>query len=195
MAACSTGQRPHDCWFVLGAQLIDQEVKSYHTKGHFEKLHPANEGMALSKQIPTTGVRCAGQVVFPYFGHQLDSSTNLCFHAAVTLLTFHWGLMRMSRLHRLHYCHYHCYQHCLLTLFNVIPHDTLSIPQQGWTYHNRVGHTTRGLDISQLGWTYHNWVQHHYSWHPELTTNALGIGFHKRQVCSQINVEQTSTEK
>ena len=40
----------------------DQQVKSYHTKGYFEKLHPVYKGMALSKQKRTTGTKCVGRV-------------------------------------------------------------------------------------------------------------------------------------
>ena len=43
--------------FVSTAHLTDGQVKSYYTKGYFDKFHPVHKGTALSKQQPTTGTK------------------------------------------------------------------------------------------------------------------------------------------
>ena len=48
--------------FVSGAHLSDRHVKSYYTKGYFDKFHPVHKGTALSKQQPTTGTNRVGRV-------------------------------------------------------------------------------------------------------------------------------------
>ena len=46
---------------VSTAHLGDRQVKSYYTKGYFDKFHPVHKGTALSKQQPTTGTKRAGR--------------------------------------------------------------------------------------------------------------------------------------
>ena len=46
---------------VSRAHLSDRQVKSYYTKGYFDKFHPVHKGTALSKQ-PTTGTKRVGRV-------------------------------------------------------------------------------------------------------------------------------------
>ena len=48
--------------FVSTAHLTDGQVKSYYTKGYFDKFHPVHKGTALSKQQPTTGTKRVGRV-------------------------------------------------------------------------------------------------------------------------------------
>ena len=48
--------------FILRAQLTNRQIKSYHTKGDFEKLHPVHKGTALLKQNIITGIKCIGWV-------------------------------------------------------------------------------------------------------------------------------------
>ena len=44
------------------AHLSDRQVKSYYTKGYFDKFHPVHKGTALAKQQPTTGTKHVGRV-------------------------------------------------------------------------------------------------------------------------------------
>ena len=55
--------------FVSTAHLTDRQVKSYYTKGYFDKFHPVHQGMALAKQQPATGTKRVGRV------HSLTSTT------------------------------------------------------------------------------------------------------------------------
>ena len=48
--------------FVSRAHLCDRQVKSYYTKGYFDKFRPVHKGTALSKQQPTTGAKRVGRV-------------------------------------------------------------------------------------------------------------------------------------
>uniref|UniRef100_UPI003AF92A4E hypothetical protein n=1 Tax=Thiolapillus sp. TaxID=2017437 RepID=UPI003AF92A4E len=48
--------------FVSRAHLSDRQVKSYYTKGYFDKFHPVHKGTALSKQQRTTGTKRVGRV-------------------------------------------------------------------------------------------------------------------------------------
>ena len=47
---------------VSRADPSDRQVKSYYTKGYFDKFHPVHKGTALSKQQPTTGTKHVGRV-------------------------------------------------------------------------------------------------------------------------------------
>ena len=76
--------------FVSGAHLSDRHVKSYYTKGYFDKFLPVHKGTALSKQQPTTGTKRAGQVrSLTSTPGKLGSCSNLCYRdfANVTLKT------------------------------------------------------------------------------------------------------------
>ena len=48
--------------FVSTAHLTNRQVKSYYTKGYFDKFHPVHKGTALSKQQRTTGTKRVGRV-------------------------------------------------------------------------------------------------------------------------------------
>ena len=48
--------------FVSRAHLSDRQVKSYYSKGYFDKFHPVHKGTALSKEQPTTGTKRVGRV-------------------------------------------------------------------------------------------------------------------------------------
>ena len=46
--------------FVSRVNLSDWQVKSYYTKGYFDKFYPIHKGTALSKQQLSTGTICVG---------------------------------------------------------------------------------------------------------------------------------------
>ena len=68
---------------VSRAQLTDQQVRSYHTKGNFEKLHPVHKEMTLKEKIDSKSKMCRMSML-PYSNHR-ESCAKLCYHDSANI--------------------------------------------------------------------------------------------------------------
>ena len=83
-------------------------VKSYHTKGKIEKLHPVHKGTAPSKQKPTNRNKMRWRNTFPYFNHNENGPAVLISVGAVFANSSAQIGIRTVGLRRYHYYdHYH----------------------------------------------------------------------------------------
>ena len=101
--------------FILKAQLSNQQVKSYHMKGYFEKFHPVQKGTALSKKELTAGTKCIRRVVsLTSPTRKLGCCSNLCYCevANVMLKTCARTSKETVGLHPYHYHYYYQYHPC-----------------------------------------------------------------------------------
>ena len=98
--------------FVPRIQLTDQQVKSYHTKGYFEKLHPVHKGMALSEQKVNNRNKMCWTSMFSYLNHHQNWAAMLTTSVIAISLTLWWRLTRKRReMVRLHHYHNHYHYH------------------------------------------------------------------------------------
>ena len=100
--------------FVPRVQLTDQQVKSYHTKRYFEKLHAVHKGMALSEQKLNNRNKMCWTSMFSYLNHHQNWAAMLTTSVIAISLKLWWRLTRKRRemvgLHHYHN-HYHYHPH------------------------------------------------------------------------------------